>query len=137
MTTKTGPDVLRKLADHYRDVIGWGAADSFKVLAGDWEAERAKMKALEQRDETETMNIGAALFAVVLRDDTGAGEMPAGPCADVLAEWRRLRQAEAALERARALLVKLRDGIDDYWGFCNPEIIADLAALLAAGGEQP
>jgi len=85
-------------------------------------ADAAELRAhvLGQRDETETMNIGAALFAVVLRDDTGAGEMPAGPCADVLAEWRRLRQAEAALERAANDLmlseesfVKMRDKRDD------------------------
>lgn len=54
---------------------------------------------LEQRDETETMNIGAALFAEDLLTDDGIGEYPAGPCANALSQWRSTRFALQSWER--------------------------------------
>ncbi len=54
---------------------------------------------------------------------------------DVPALCAELRETRAALERARALLSKLGDGLDDYWAYCNPDVLAELAAALGSGGE--
>lgn len=50
------------------------------------------------------------------------------------ADIARAARAEVALERARTLVGKLRDGLDDYWITLHPEVADELAAALALDG---